>query len=174
MSAYDLSLDDIIRSKRKKPFLQKSGAGRGQRPPMRGRGRAGFISQTGGRVGSLGRGRGGKPSHLMSNDLRLTRLGLSTRKLQTHSPGKKQFTGFDLRQKIVARSGQSQVHAKPHRPALEGRTLTRAITDTVSDQLGRVTKPIEVDPKPTVKSGRGIKVTIKGLGRRAIVSRLQV
>ena len=164
MSNYDLSLDDIIRSK-KKTFQKKKGVGRGQRPPMRGRGRAKYIGQVTTRIGTLGRGSGGKATQLTSNDLRLTRLGLSTKKLTGKSPSK---TPFDLRQKITARSGPSQDSPKPRRQEVKSGTFRRALTDTVSQ--GRVTKPIEVDPEPQPppRSGRGIKVTIKGLGRKSV------
>jgi hypothetical protein len=161
MSNYDLSLDDIIRSKKKAPQKQK-GVGRSQRPPMRARGRAKYIGQVTTRMGTLGRGGGGKAAQLTSNDLRLTRLGLSTKNLTGKSPSK---TPFDLRQKITARSGASQNGPRPLRDEVKSRTFRRALTDTVSQ--GRVTKPIEVDPKSPPRSGRGIKVTIKGLGRKS-------
>eukprot|EP00118_Oscarella_pearsei_P018521 m.189783 g.189783 ORF g.189783 m.189783 type:complete len:289 (+) comp39423_c1_seq5:20-886(+) len=161
MSTYDVSLDDLAGRKVQRKRL---GVGYARMHPYdqpRGRGPPPGLQA---RLGTAGRGKS-RSSQLSRQDLRLTKLGLSTKKTDALAKGK-----FDLRQKL----GGKETGQTSFRQITQGvvrSTFSKALEETYSTKEKKQTRLIT---RPLSPVRGNIKVTIKGLGKPEAAKPLHV
>ncbi|XP_065826008.1 uncharacterized protein [Oscarella lobularis] len=114
-----------------------------------------------GKERGIGRGRGRGTAQLSRRDLRLTKLGLTTKKTTGAAKG---LGNFDLRQKLSVEEENVRSKGRNVRS-----TFSKAIEETYGrsvvgskEEIRLITEPLSPPPKPKRSN---IKVTIEGLGK---------